>query len=81
MESNIKEQFLENKKSITKATDEVRAIAEEFKKKNQQKQVDDEKKNTELKNWVEQTIAKNSKNGEEDVKTISKKIDTLKVEL
>jgi predicted phage gp36 major capsid-like protein len=81
MESNIKEQFLENKKSITKATDEVRAIAEEFKKKNQQKQVDDEKKSTELKNWVEQTIAKNSKNGEEDVKTISKKIDTLKVEL
>ena len=81
MESNIKEQFLENKKSITKATDEVRAIAEDFKKKNQQKQVDDEKKNTELKNWVEQTIAKNSKNGEEDVKTISKKIDTLKVEL
>jgi hypothetical protein len=81
MESNIKEQFLENKKSITKATDEVRAIAEEFKKKNQQKQVDDEKKSTELKNWVEQAIAKNSKNGEEDVKTISKKIDTLKVEL
>ncbi len=81
MESNIKEQFLENKKSITKATDEVRAIAEEFKKKNQQKQVDDEKKSTELKNWVEQTIAKNSKNGEEDVKTISKKIDTLKIEL
>lgn len=81
MESNIKEQFLENKKSITKATDEVRAIAEDFKKKNQQKQVDDEKKSTELKNWVEQAIAKNSKNGEEDVKTISKKIDTLKVEL
>ncbi len=81
MESNIKEQFLENKKSITKATDEVRAIAEEFKKKNQQKQVDDEKKSTELKNWIEQAIAKNSKNGEEDVKTISKKIDTLKVEL
>ncbi len=81
MQSNIKEQFLENKKSITKATDEVRAIAEDFKKKNQQKQVDDEKKSTELKNWVEQTIAKNSKNGEEDVKTISKKIDTLKVEL
>jgi hypothetical protein len=81
MESNIKEQFLENKKSVTKATDEVRAIAEDFKKKNQQKQVDDEKKNTELKNWVEQAIAKNSKNGEEDVKTISKKIDTLKVEL
>ena len=81
MQSNIKEQFLENKKSVTKATDEVRAIAEDFKKKNQQKQVDDEKKSTELKNWVEQTIAKNSKNGEEDVKTISKKIDTLKVEL
>lgn len=81
MQSNIKEQFLENKKSITKATDEVRAIAEDFKKKNQQKQVDDEKKSTELKNWVEQTIAKNSKNGEEDVKTISKKIDTLKIEL